>query len=221
MSEPKFKIYVAAAITAGALAAVGSVFAWRIGDPGKLLGYLILTWFASTVKTRIPGVTGSVSLGFVAVLTGVAVMSLSETVLGVTGAALVQTFWRPKHRPVRVQVAFNVSVLAASTWIAYTLAHAAAPHSPLLRVAAAVVPLYFFNTGAVAGVLSLMSGTSLEVVWDKFLFAAFPCYVMGAVLAALMVEANLVSAGWLPVLAAAGLSYTIFNYYRNWLSRFA
>jgi hypothetical protein len=221
MREAQFKIYVTAAIVAGALAAVASAFAWQTGDPGKLAGYLILTWFASTIKMRIPALTGSVSLGFVAVLTGVAVMSLSETVLGVTGAAIAQTLWRPKQRPMRIQVAFNVSVLAASTWIAYTLAHAVAPSSPVLRVAAAVVPLYLFNTGAVAGVLSILSGSGLDVIWDKFLFAAFPCYVMGAVLAALLAEANLVSAGWFPVLAAAGLSYVMFNSYRNWLSRFA
>jgi len=194
---------------------------WRLGSPANLLGYLALTVWASLMKSKVPGLPGSFSLGFVAILSGVAVMGLGETLLAGACSAIAQTLWRPKHRPKLVQLALNVAVLPASVWLAYTVAHAVAPQSAVLRVAAAVVPLYLFNTGVVAWVMSFLADGSLQTVWDKFLFAVFPCYLVGGVAAAVLAEALLLTEGWVPVLPVAGLLYLMFNSYRTWLARFA
>ena len=216
-----FKLYVIGAGLAGAAAVAAAAIEWRIGDPAALLGYLVLTLVASAVKARIPGLTGSVSLGFVAVLAGVASMSLTETVLGVTGAAIGQTLWRAGQRPRAVQMFFNMSVLAASTWVAYTVAYAFAPESSWLRIVVAVAPLYLLNVGAVAGVLSLVSTGGLDAIWQKFQFAVFPCYLVGAALAILITEARIGQQAWAAITPLLGLSYLTFNSYRSWMRRLA
>ena len=221
MSRLAFNLYISGAVLAGATAMAAAAIDWRIGDPSAFLGYLVLTLVASAVKARIPGLTGSVSLGFIAVLTGVATMSLTETVLGVTGAAIGQTLWRAGQRPRAVQMLFNIGVLAASTWVAYTVAHALAPESSWLRIVVAVAPLYLFNAGAVAGLLSLISTGSLEAIWQKFQFAVFPCYLVGAALAMLIAEARLGRQQWAGLGPLLGLCYLTFNSYRSWMRRLA
>ena len=221
MLTTRTKAYIAAATVAGLAAGFAALLNWELRDASKLLAYLVLTLIASAVKARIPGITGSVSLGFIGVLTGVAVMSLPETVLAVTVAAIAQTLWRAGQRPRPVQVLFSVSVLVASTWLAHTVAGVVAPASPTLRVLAAVVPLYLLNVGAVAGLLSLLSSGNLNAIWEKFQLAVFPCYLAGAFVAVLLAESNMVHAGWTPVLSGAGLAYLMFNSYRSWLRRLA
>jgi len=163
----------------------------------------------SAVTTRIPGLDCAVPLGFVAVLLGVAVMSLGETMLGAAVAGIVQTIW-PRRCAKAGHVAFDTGLLLASTWIAHTVAHAAAPGSPALRVVAGVLPLYFFNAGAVTGLLSFVNG-NLDAVCDKFQFAVLPRYIMGAVFAALLADRDLVSSGWMPLLPAAALVHWLFS----------
>jgi hypothetical protein len=219
MTGTPFKIYVSLVLTAGAASILAAVLQWRVGDSAVLAAYLLLTILASSVKARIPGLTGSVSLGFVAVLAGVASMSLTETVLGVSGAAIAQTFWRPGARPKALQVAFNMAVLAVSTWIAYTVAHTLSPDSWQLRIVLAVAPLYLFNVGAVACLLSLLSTGGLGVVWQKFQLAVFPCYIVGAMLTVLLTHVQATNTAAL--LPLYGLSYMTFNAYRGWMRRLA
>jgi hypothetical protein len=137
----------------------------------------------------------------VAVLVGVGVMSLPETMLGAAISALV---WHDR-RPAARQVVFDTGLVLASTWMAHVVAHAAAPQSPALRVVAGVMPLYLFNAGAVARLLNLSS------TWEKFQFAILPRYVMGAVFAALLADRNLVNSAWMPLLPAAALVHWLFS----------
>ncbi len=222
MKSNLFNIYIATVALAGAASVLAALYDGRIGDPAGLLGYLALTLVASAIKARIPGIEGSVSLGFVGVLVGVATMSLCETVLVVTGAAVAQTLWRSgRPRPKAVQVIFNIGVLAASTWLSYTVAYALAPDSPGLRIAVAVTPLYLLNVGVVAGLLSVISTGSLDAIWQKFQFTVFPCYLVGALLSLAILQARALAPGWAIQLPMLGLSYLTFNTYRSWMRRLA
>jgi hypothetical protein len=174
--------------------------AWDTGELGRFLGYLLLSLVAADLNTRVPGIHASISLSFVAVLTGVAVMSLPETMLGAGIAAGARAWWSRGRRPDVLRVVFHMAVPVATSWVAYTVAHAAAPESPVLRVAAAVVPLYLFNPGA----------SNLGEVWEQFRYSVFQRYVMGGVLAAIVVQASFVNSAWAPLLPAAALSYLMF-----------
>lgn len=187
-------------------------------DPSALVAYAALSMLASAIKVRIPGLTGSVSLGFLAVLVGVAMMSRAETVIVVAISTVVQSWWPSSGgRPRPIQLIFNASLLAGSTWVAYVVAHAAAPQSPTLQVVAAVAPLYLLNAGAVAALLSLMSTGKLSAIWEKFQLAIFPCYLVGAVLAMLITQALVIRPDWTVSSPLLALVYLSFNSYRAWM----
>lgn len=218
MGTRNFQIFVGVVALLGAAAIAHAALEWRgAGDLAGLAAYALLALAGSMIKVRIPGLTGTVSLGFLAVLTGVALMSLSETVLVVTAAGAVQSLWAAAKRPRAIQVIFNSSLLAASTWVAYIVAHAMAPDSPTLQVAAAVAPLYLLNAGAVAALLSLLSTGTLSVIWEKFQIAIFPCYLVGAVLAMLITQARIMQPNWTMTAPLLALAYLSFNSYRTWM----
>lgn len=209
-------LYVALAAVAGTAALADAAVRWQCKSTAALLGYFALALAASAIKLRLPGLAGTVSLGFVSVLDGVALMSLSETVAVVTAAALMQQLWNAAQRPQAVQMVFNVGVLAASTWVAYNVAHLLAPEFGPLQIVVAVAPLYLLNATAVAGVLSIVSTGGLEKIWNKFQFAIFPYYLVGAGLAVLL--AHTATPLLLPLIA---LTYLTFNSYRSLVQRYA
>lgn len=221
MENRTLHLYVGLAALAGIAALGASAFHWQCASAPALLAYFALALVASGVKLRLPGLTGTVSLGFVAVLDGVALMSLSETVVVVTAAALMQQLWNAAQRPQPIQVVFNTGVLAASTWVAYNAAHLLAPDSAPLRIAVALTPLYLLNTAAVAGVLSIVSTGSLAGIWRKFQLTIFPYYLVGAVLAVLIGQARIVYPETPLVLPLMALTYLTFNSYRSLVHRFA
>lgn len=212
-------LYVGLAVMAGALALADAAMRWQSGSAPVLAGYFLLTLVASAVKLRLPGLAGTVSLGFVAVLDGVALMSLSETVVVATAAALVQQLWNASERPRAQQVMFNLGVVAASTWVAYNAAHLMAPDSGVEQILVAVAPLYLLNAAAVAGVLSIVSTGGLDGIWRKFQLTIFPFYLVGAVLAMLIGQARLAYGSTSVVLPLMVLTYLTFNSYRSLVER--
>ena len=72
---------------------------------------------------KLPGLTGSISPGFVFLLVSVATLSWSETVAIAAVSGIVQSLWRPARRPSALQVAFNAATVAISGAVAHSLAH--------------------------------------------------------------------------------------------------
>lgn len=214
-------LYVGIAALAGAVAFADALLRWQCSSAPVLAGYFALTLAASAVKLRLPGLAGTVSLGFVSVLDGIALMNLSEVVVVATAAALMQQLWNASEKPQPIQIAFNLGVMTASTWVAYNAAHLLAPESALLRILVAVAPLYLLNAAAVAGVLSIVSTGGLDKIWKKFQLTIFPFYLVGAVLAVLIGEARMVYAGTPIVLPLMILTYLSFSSYRSLVERHA
>ncbi|MDH3629129.1 MAG: hypothetical protein OEV00_04795 [Acidobacteriota bacterium] len=186
----KLKLYLACVIGAGALVLGSSLFHWEPVDLQRFSLYLFLTLFASMLKMKLPGMTGSYSLGFLFVLIGVLHFSLPETLLAGCGGALVQSLWNAKRRPTLVQVLFNVCNFSVSIGLCFYLVYG--PLAKLLGVTGAsgvaVVACLFFvvNTGLVSGVLSLLDGKSLTDVARQWYLWSFPYYLVGAVLVSLL-----------------------------------
>lgn len=212
--------YLAAVILAGSASIAHAASGWQDSAPSMATAaFAALALAASCLKLRIPGVTGTISPGFIPVLTGVALMSRSDTVVIGALMALVQTYWQAR-RPVQpLHAAFNVSVLALSSWVAWGVAHFAAPDSGMLRVALAVAPLYLLNAMAVAVVLSLSAEGTLRHIWQRFQFTLFPYYVIGAILAALISRASQSRPESLLMLPLFALVYMTFQSYRSLVER--
>jgi hypothetical protein len=108
--------------TVAALGAGCFLFAapeWRVSDPLKLICYIVLAGVASSMKVRLPGIDGTISVSFLFTLIGIVDMTLPETLILATVSTLAQFYWRPARQLKPVQLVFNVSQVALSSTIAF------------------------------------------------------------------------------------------------------
>src|SRR5260370_38412158 len=95
----------------------------RVVPSSAYLGAVLLAVIASTLKVRLPGITGTISVNFLFILIGIADFTMAETLTMGCIAILMQCLWRSKSGPRLVQVAFNVAALAISIGAAYQVSH--------------------------------------------------------------------------------------------------
>src|SRR5437899_5450207 len=108
------------------------------------------------------------SISFLFVLVGVTELTFVETVLLGCAAALVQCLWKPRKRPMLMQVLFNISPLITSVAICYSLSLVLVRGDNLpVRLAVAVCSYFAVNTGMVSLVLSLLEKRSFPNVWRQ------------------------------------------------------
>jgi hypothetical protein len=219
------RVYICLAATGG-IAAMAFAFLgapWP-HDPFRFCTYLLLSLLAATMKLRLPGLTGTLSVGFVLVLVGIAEFTLSETMLLACSGVLVQCFWRAKSRPAAAQVLFSVSAVAVSLMLAYQCSQWLRTqfHAESVSVVLAVATCLYFlsNSLLVSGVLSLVKREPLGAIWVQCYLCAFPYYLMGGAVAGLMAASSR-EFGWQPPLLILPVMGLIFLFYRFYLARLA
>jgi putative nucleotidyltransferase with HDIG domain len=182
-SFPVSSFYVAANIALGAAVVVWATLNWHSHDPLRSLAFITTALLASTLKVRLPGVTGTASVLALFVLISIVNLSLSEAIAIGALSMLAQCTWRTKLRPKPVQVAFSVCSFATAiylTSIVYTYTRGRFPEP----VGLGLLTLTFFitNTFPVAGIISLTEEKRFLTVWSGYRWL-LPCYAVGASLA--------------------------------------
>src|SRR6266849_1717063 len=179
------KIYIGSIVTLGfALLAGCLLFQAQFPDLPRYFAYLLLAVIASTLKVRLPGITGTISVNFLFILIGIADFNMAETLTMGCIAILMQCIWRTKTRARLIQVAFNVAALAISIGAAYQVSHFALALaradslSALLVIAACV--FFVSNTLLISGVLCLIEGKPLMKIWQQCYLWSFPYYLGGS-----------------------------------------
>ena len=119
----KAKFFIALAIIPGLTMLALGVAHWESADPVRFTIYLLLALVASTLKIRLPGVTGTLSLNFLFILIGVSQMSFSETLALGAIATVTQCVWKNRTRPSIPQVLFNVAALTMAITSAHFMYH--------------------------------------------------------------------------------------------------
>src|SRR4029077_11951078 len=115
------KAYIALVLASGTVILFLAARWWSSASLAQFAALLCFTLLASTLKVRIPGMTSTISPNFAFLLVGMAFLSFSQVMAVAAGAALVQSFWRPKSRPRMVQVVFSVATLVLSSAFAFSL----------------------------------------------------------------------------------------------------
>ena len=199
-----------------------SLLHWHSEDLLKFACYLVIAMLASTMKVRLPGIESTMSVHFLFVLLGVLELSQAETLVIGCAAALLQSFWKAKHRPETLKVAFNVlSMTANAVWLTYVAYHSAARlmmnSAPLLLLIAACT--YFVtNTVPLSVVIALSQRSSLRKIWSETYFWSFPYYLVGAALVGLVSFCNRY-VGWQNALLIVPVMFWIYRSYHLYLSR--
>jgi Ca2+/Na+ antiporter len=218
------KLYIACTAAAGLSLLLLGLFRGEFPDLPRFVSYFLLALLASTLKIRLPGMTGTMSVSFLFILIGIADYSFSQTIVMGCAATLIQSVWKAQRRPRLVQVIFNVAALAIATSIGYWGSHfaLAATRADSLIVLLALATCLFFltNTALVAIVLSLVEEKSFKKLWLQCYAWSFPYYLVGATIAGLVVSAGR-SAGWEASLLVLPVMYLVYLYYRLYLENVA
>src|SRR5437660_11683780 len=97
--------YIALITILGFMVLVGClVFRAEFPDLPRYFSYLLLAVLASTLKVRLPLITGTMSVNFLFILTGIADSKLAEPMPMGCAAIVVQCVWRARRRSRCVQV---------------------------------------------------------------------------------------------------------------------
>src|SRR5581483_2953844 len=215
------KVYICALALAAGLCFGLAIFHWQSTDLLKFLCYLVVALLASSLKIKLPGINGTMSVNFLFILLGVLELSFGETLVIGLAAVIVQCYWRSSNlKP--IHVIFNLSQLPVGTAVAYGVykvatAHILTPHGPLALVLVAIA--YFaFNTISMSVIIWLTESKPLLKVWSECYFWSFPYYLVGAAIAGLVSFLNR-HIGWQSSLLVLPPVYLIYRSYRLYHSK--
>ena len=214
--------YIGAIIVLGCLTLLAAPPQWHTQNPVRLTVYCLIAAISSSMKVRLPGVKGTMSIGFLIVLIGVMELSLPEVLAIASFSVVAQSVWLAKRRPKLNRLLFNMACMC----IAVTSAHAAY-HStflrsrgmgPVLLLFTAACTQFIANSFPVACVIALSEGKSLKRVWHETYFWSFPYYLVGAGLAG-GISALSHRLGWEVAIVTAPVIYIIYRSYKLYLGR--
>ncbi|HZP17617.1 MAG TPA: HD domain-containing phosphohydrolase [Terriglobales bacterium] len=196
---------------------------WHSEDLVRFLCYLTIALFASSLKVRLPGIDGTISVNFLFILLGILELSLGETLIIGCSAALVQCIWRARQTPSAAKVAFNVfGMMANAIALGYFTYHrfalvAGRRGAPLVLMASALI--YFLaNTLPVSVIIALTENKSPRKVWAECYFWSFPFYLVGAAVIGLVGIVNR-HAGWQTSLMVLPVIYWVYRSYRLYMEK--
>lgn len=195
----KVRGYVTVVVLLGAITVLHSLYTLYgspIGSQWLVLAGLTLLTGSFTVK--VPGVNAHISVSETFVFAAVLLFGPAAGAMTVLLECLVILFWmKPYGRPT-YRVLFNLAAPAVSIWISGQVFFLASGFSPYAQqptpLPTLFVPLFLFttlyfllNSGLVAGVVGLETGTpALRVWWQNFTWLSVT-YFSGASVAALIV----------------------------------
>ncbi|MBZ5599318.1 MAG: diguanylate cyclase [Acidobacteriia bacterium] len=193
---------------------------WRSSDPIKFVCYLAVALLASSLKIKLPGIRGNMSVNFLFIMLGVLELSFGETLVIGFAAVLVQSYWRSHPKP--IHVLFNLSQIPVGTAVAfgvYRLATSRIPHAeePLALLAVAIA--YFaFNTLVMSMIIRLTEGKPFLRVWSEYYLWSFSYYLVGAAIVGLVSFLNR-HIGWQSSLLVLPPVYLIYRSYRLYVGK--
>ncbi len=197
---------------------------WQSVDLPRFACYLLIAVLASSLKIRLPGINGTMSVNFLFILLSLLELNLPETlVLGCT-ATLAQCLFGTQQKRVPTKIVFNVfSMMANAIVVSYFAYHGLQPvlgkgTLPLLVVTALI--FFVANTVPVAIIISLTEGKPAHKVWGECHFWSFPFYMVGA---AVVFAVGVVGKqmGWQTSLLVLPLIYWVYRSYHLYLAKLA
>ncbi|HXI39116.1 MAG TPA: hypothetical protein VNH83_04015 [Bryobacteraceae bacterium] len=218
----KAKLFVALAIIPGLTMLSLGVSHWESADPVRFTIYFLLALVASTLKVRLPGLTGTMSMNFLFILIGISQLSFSETLALGAVATVTQCMWKTRVHARIPQVLFNIAALTMAITSAHFIYHLPRIQqvNGRMPVLLALAACFFFmtNTVLVATVLSLTEAKPFARIWQECYIWSFPYYLVGTGIAGL-VNVSGQYVGWKTALLIVPIMYLVYLHYRLFVER--
>jgi diguanylate cyclase (GGDEF)-like protein/putative nucleotidyltransferase with HDIG domain len=216
------KIFIAIITATGVALFATACLHWHDNSLLQFACFVLIAMLASTMKVRLPGMESTMSVHFLVILLGVLQLSLGETLVIGSAAALVQSLWKTKNRPQAVKVIFNVlgmTPFAVSlTYFAYHLSAHLIKDSTTFLLLVAACTYFLSNTVTVAIVIALSQNLSARKIWAETFFWSFPYYLVGAAMVG-FVNFSTRYLGWQNALFIVPVMYWIYRTYQMYLGR--
>jgi len=215
------KAFIAAMAFAALVCFGFAVMHWQSSNPVKFLCYLMVAVLASSLKIKLPGINGTMSVNFLFILLGVLELSFGETLAIGFAAVLVQCYWRPANGPKPIHVIFNLSQLpvgAAVSYGTYVLAGKWLQGYLALTLLVVAISYFAFNTMAMAIIIRLTEKKPILKVWSECYSWSLPYYLVGAALVGLVNFLNR-HIGWQSSLLVLPPVYLMYRSYRLYLGK--
>ncbi len=199
------KLYCAVVIVGGGAVLFDTLRHLNTGDAVRLAVYILCAAVLATTRLRVPGLTATVSGACIVIFTGVAGLTLGETVLIGIATGIAQCLWKPQHPPRAVQVVFSIATLIISSAITYRCYHLLSGihpfHMPTILIVSEAGIYFATNTALIAGVLAVTEVRPPIQVWRQLYLWTLPHYIIFAMIGAFINDAS-AGMNWIICLAA-------------------
>src|SRR6266478_1327074 len=177
--------YIASTIVLGTGLIFRSLWLWRSDRPWLYMGFLTAALLTSAMKVSLPGIKGTISVGYIFVLFSITRFSLSETTVLAVAACLAQCLWRPKQQVKIIEISFTIATVAIAVWLSYVLYHGFGSTKPsevvsILLLFLSTAVYFFLSTVLIAAAIGLTTCRSISLVWKEAYLWSLPYYLLGA-----------------------------------------
>src|SRR5260370_39269731 len=177
--------YIAATIAVGTGLIFRSLWLWRSDHPWLYTRFLTAALLTSAMKVSLPGIKGTISVGYIFVLFSITRFSLSETTILAVAACLAQCLWRPKQKVKIIEISFTAATVAVAVWLSYVLYHGFSGTKPsevvsILLLFLSTAVYFFLSTVLIAAAIGLTTRRSISLVCKEAYLWSLPYYLLGA-----------------------------------------
>lgn len=213
------RVYLCCLGVAAILAVAASATRWQPGHEGQFVFFLICGVLCSNMKVWLPGVTGTLSVNYIFILTSATELCLPQTVAVGVISGIAQLFWVARKRPRGIQILFTCASQALSSGLTYEVYHASfLSNSVPFQLFWASMAYFLLNTGSVGAIVALTEGKRFTKVWRETFFWTAPHYMVGGSVAGLLHFWNQ-SLGWQSSVLVFPTIYLVYHSYRLYLGR--
>jgi len=215
--------YIAATIALGTGLIFRSLWLWRSDHPWLYTGFLTAALLTSAMKVSLPGIKGTISVGYIFVLFSLTRFSLPETTVLAVAACLAQCLWKPKQKVKIIEISFTVATIAGAVYLSYELYHGFGGTKPseagsILLLFLATAVYFFLSTVWIASAIGLTTHRGISLVWKEAYLWSLPYYLLGAsILVVVEALAPRIGTQWL--LVAVPLIYGLYRTFRMYVGR--
>ncbi|HTS29974.1 MAG TPA: diguanylate cyclase [Bryobacteraceae bacterium] len=213
------KFYIASlTITASIVGLVG-FHGWRPSGLGHFGFLLVCGVLCSNMKVWLPGLTGTLSVNYIFILTAATELSLPETMAIGVISGIAQLFWSARKRPRAIQIAFTAASMTLCSGLTYEVYRSSLLSDSIpFRLFWASVAYFLSNSGSVAVIVALTEGKSLPGLWRDNFFWTAPHYLVGGSVAGVLYFWDQ-SLGWQTSVLVFPTVYLLYHSYRLYLGR--
>ena len=215
--------YIAGTVALGTGLIFRSLWLWRSDHPWLYAGFLTAALLTSAMKVSLPGIKGTISVGYIFVLFSLTRFSLPETTVLAVAACLAQCLWKPKQKVKIIEISFTVATIAGAVYLSYELYHGFGGAKPseagsILLLFLATAVYFFLSTIWIAAAIGLTTHRNIRLVWEEAYLWSLPYYLLGSsILVVVEALAPRIGTQWL--LVAVPLVYGLYRTFRMYVGR--